>query len=97
MPKKIVEDNSSTSQENAVYFVKALKAFEPTKAAIATLIGAPDTTSPEAQPTAAPAHTTGEAITINEGQAGDQTEAEVSYTAENNTITQEGPVVNGQD
>ena len=59
MLKKIVEYNSSTSREIAVFCVKALESFEPTQAAIATLTDAPDTISPEAQ----------------EEQAGEQNEA----------------------
>ena len=80
-PKKIVEENSSTSQENAVSCVKALTAFEPTQSVIANLINAPVTAAHETQPTAAPAHTTGKAIKINEGQSGEQTDAEVSDTS----------------
>ena len=49
MLNKIVEYNSSTSQEIEVSFVKALKAFEPTQEAIATLTDEPATLAPEAQ------------------------------------------------
>ena len=79
--KKIVEENSSTSQEISVSCVKALKSFGPTQADIDTLINTPDTTAPEVQTTAAPAHTTGEEITTKEGQAGYQTEEYVVDTA----------------
>ena len=71
MLKKIVDYNSSISKEIAVSCVKALKAFKPTQAAIATLTDAPDTISPEAQ----------------EEQAGEHNEEEVADTAEANPIT----------
>ena len=58
------------------------------KAEISTLIYAPATIAPESQPTAAPTHNTGGATTVNEGKVGEYTKAEVSDTAENNTITQ---------
>ena len=86
--KKFVEDNSSTPQDIIVSRVKALKAFEPTQSVIATLLNAPATTAFQ---------NTGEAITTNKGQAGEQTEAEVSDTAEANPIIQEGLELNGQD
>ena len=86
--KKFVEDNSSTPQDIIVSRVKALKAFEPTQSVIATLLNAPATTAFQ---------NTGEAITTNKGQAGEQTEAEVADKVENNTITKEGSVGNGQD
>ena len=64
MLKKIVEYNSSTSQEVTLSCVKALKSFEPTQAVITTLTDALATISPEVQ----------------EDQAGEQNEAEVSDT-----------------
>ena len=70
MLKKIVEYNSSTSQEIAAYSARALKSFEPMQATIATLTDAPDTIAPELQPIAAPTHTTDGVTTINEEQAG---------------------------
>ena len=81
MLKKIMEYNSSTSQEIAISCVKALKTFKPTQAAIATLTNAPATISPGSQ----------------EEQAGEQNEAEVADTAESNPITQEGPEGTKQD
>ena len=95
--KKILEYNSSTSQEIAVSCVKVLKAFEPTQAAISTLTDASATIAPEAQPIAARTHTMGGATAINGEQAREQIEAEGSDTAESNTITQEGPEGNRQD
>ena len=65
IPKKILEDKSSTSQEIVISYVKAQKSFESTQAAIATLINAPANTAPEAQPTVAPAQTTSKLITTN--------------------------------
>ena len=41
------------------------------QSAIDNLIYAPATTALESQPASASAHTTGEAITINKGQAGE--------------------------
>ena len=68
--KKIVEYNSSASQEIALSCGKALKSFEPTQAAIATLIYAPANIGPKSQPTKAPNQTTGGEMTINKEQSG---------------------------
>ena len=81
MLKKIVEYDSSISQEITVSFVKALKAFETTHLAIANITDAPATIAPEAQ----------------EEQAGEHTKAEVADIEESKNITQEGTEGNGQD
>ena len=81
MLKKIVQYNLSTSEEITVSCVMALKTFKPTQSSIATIINAPDTLVPESQ----------------EEQAGEQNKEEVSDTAEEKPITQEGPEGNGKD
>ena len=91
MLNKIVEYNSSTSQDIAVSCVKALKAFEHTHTAIYTLTNAPATIAPESQPVTVPTQTMGGATTINKEGAGEQNKSEVSDTAEENPSTQEGP------
>ena len=63
----------------------------------ANLTNAQATIDPVSQPTAALTLNTGGAMKINKEQAREQTEAELSDTAENNTITQEGLVGNRQD
>ena len=78
MLNKVVEYNSSTSQEIAVSCVNSLKAFGSMQAAITTLTDVSATISPESQPIAAPTHNTGGATKINEYQAREQTEAEVA-------------------
>ena len=51
------------------------------------MIDAPDTLALVAQLNAAPTQTIDGAMTSNKGQAREHTEAEVSDTTENNTIT----------
>ena len=97
MLNKIVEYNSSTSQEIVVSYVKALKSFERTQVEITTLTDAPAIIAPKCQPIVAPTQTTGGATTINEEQAGEHNKAEVAYIAEANPSTKDEPEGIGQD
>ena len=72
MLKKIVEYNSSTSQEITVSCVKALKSIKHTQSVIATLTDVPANLSPEAQPTTEPTQNIGGS---NKEQAGEHTKA----------------------